>query len=60
MAKAVTAITGMARSVVVVLEPLGDFEPGDLGQLDVHDDQVGAMLAGKIERLDTVAGQTVW
>ena len=54
MAKAVTATTGM-RELLVVLEPLGDLEAGDFGQLDVHQDQVGPMLAREIERLDAVA-----
>jgi hypothetical protein len=31
------------------------FETGDLRQLNVHQDQVGAVLAGEIERLETVA-----
>src|SRR5437764_11633594 len=37
---------------VVFLEPLGDLEAGDLGELDIHQDQIGMMLAGEIERLD--------
>ena len=56
MANAVTATTGIDFQLRIVLQPLGDFEAGDLGQLDVHDDQVGTMLARKVERLDTVAG----
>src|SRR5262249_47197723 len=39
----------------VFLEPLGHFETGDFRQLNVHQDQVGTVLAGKIERLDAVA-----
>ena len=56
IAKAVTATTGIALSSAIVLEPLGDFEAGDFGQLDIHQDQVGTMLAREIERLDAVAG----
>src|SRR6185312_2651358 len=41
--------------VGVVLEPLGDFEAGYFGKLDVHQDQVRMVLAREIERLDTVA-----
>src|ERR1043166_5897642 len=39
----------------VVLQPLRHFEAGHFGQLDVHDDQVRAMPAREIERLDAVA-----
>src|SRR6516162_5890873 len=39
----------------VFLEPLGHFESGDFRQLNVHQDQVGTVLAGEIERLDAVA-----
>ena len=49
-------MTGMALQVVVLLQPLGDLEAGDLGQLDVHQDQVGPVGAGELERLDAVAG----
>ena len=55
MAKAVTAITGMP-AVRIVLEPLGHFEAGDFRQLDIHQDQVGPVLAREVERLDAVAG----
>ena len=41
--------------VGIVLEPLGDFEPRHLGQLDVHQDQIRVVLACEIERLDAVA-----
>src|SRR5215208_6117443 len=40
----------------IILQPFGDFEAGDFGQLDIHDDQIWAMLAGKIERFDPVPG----
>src|SRR5215813_9481308 len=39
----------------VFLEPLGHFETGDFRQLNVHQDQIGTVLAGEIERLDAVA-----
>src|SRR5262247_1826257 len=39
----------------VLLEPLGHFEPGNFRQLNVHQDQVGTVLAGEIECLDAVA-----
>ena len=56
MAKAVTAITGIALQLVVLLDPLGDFEAGNLGQLDVHQDQVGPVLARQLQRLHAVLG----
>src|SRR5205814_7483395 len=37
-------------------DPAGDFEPGHLRQLDIHQDQIGAQLADQIERLETIAG----
>src|ERR1700688_807802 len=40
----------------IVLEPFGHFEAGYLRQLDVHQNQIGPVLARKIERLDPVAG----
>ena len=55
MAKAVTATTGMRLQLVIVLEPLGDFEARDLGKLDVHQDQIRPMLAREVERFDAVA-----
>jgi len=39
----------------VVLDPLRDFEAGDFGELDIHEDQVGAVLAGEIDGFDAVA-----
>ena len=56
MAKAVTATTGMRLQFRVVLEPFGDFEAGDFGKLDVHQDEIGPVLAREVERLDAVAG----
>ena len=38
--------------VVVLLQPLGHFQAGNLRQLDVHEDQVGPMHARQIERLE--------
>ena len=48
-----------AVAALIVLEPFGDFEAGDFGQLDVHQDQVGPVLAREIERFDAVARATV-
>src|SRR5215472_4972877 len=39
----------------IFLQPFCHFEARDLGQLDVHQDQVGPMAAREIERLDAVA-----
>ena len=41
--------------LTVFLEPLGYFEPGYFRQLNVHQNQVGAALAGEIEGPDAVA-----
>jgi hypothetical protein len=41
--------------LTVFLEPLGYFETGDFGQLNVHQNQVEAALAGEIERPDAVS-----
>jgi hypothetical protein len=46
----------MDMQLVVFLQPFGDFEAGDLRQLDVHQDQVRAVRARKIERFQAVAG----
>src|ERR1700693_227613 len=40
----------------IVFQPLRHLEPGNFRQLNVHEDQIGAMLAGQLQRLDTVAG----
>ena len=40
----------------IFLEPFGHFETGHFGQLNVHQDQVGPVLAREVERLDAVAG----
>src|SRR5690606_9941628 len=42
--------------LVVLLDPLRDFQTRNLRQLNIHQDEVGPMLAGKVERLDPVAG----
>src|SRR5215217_4698082 len=42
--------------VVVLLQPLRDLEAGDFGKLDVHQDEIGLVGAGELERLDAVAG----
>jgi len=44
MAKAVTATTEYA-TVVVLFQPLGDFEAGKSRKLDVHENQMRLMLA---------------
>src|SRR6185437_9917335 len=41
---------------VVFLEPFGDFKARDFRQLDVHQDQVGMMLARDVERFHAVLG----
>src|SRR6476619_1418200 len=38
----------------VFLEPFGHFETGDLRQLNVHQDQVGAVFAGEIGHLEAI------
>src|SRR6185312_8957488 len=40
----------------VVFQPFRHFEAGYFRQLDVHQDQVGPVLAREIERFDPVAG----
>src|ERR1700753_541623 len=47
---------GNGAQLRIVLDPLGDLEAGDLRQLDVHQDQIGAHLADEIELLVAVAG----
>ena len=41
------AITRNRPELHVVLQPAGDVEAGDLGKLDVHQDEVWPMLARK-------------
>src|SRR5262245_23908636 len=45
-----------AAQLRVLLEPLGDLEAGDLGQLDVHQDEVGPVFARQSHRLEPVLG----
>src|SRR5487761_2128330 len=40
----------------IVLEPFGHFEAGYFRQLDIHQNQIGPVLAREIQRLDSVAG----
>src|SRR5690606_35357250 len=42
--------------VFVVLDPLRDLEPGNFGELDVHQDEIGTMGARERERVMTVPG----
>src|SRR5260221_2904063 len=41
---------------VVFLDPFGDLQPRDLRQLDIHQNEVGAMQARELQRLHTVLG----
>ena len=56
MAKAVTATTGMAFSSASSFSHLVTSRPDTSGKLDIHQDQVGPVLAREIQRLDPVAG----
>src|SRR5437588_686274 len=40
----------------IVLDPARHFEAGDLRQLNIHQDQIGAHLAHEVKRLETVGG----
>src|SRR6185437_8269841 len=40
----------------VVLQPLRHFQTGHFRQLDIHQDEVGPVLAREVERLDAVPG----
>ena len=53
IANAVTATTGIARSSGSSLIQLVTSRPETCGKLDVHQDQIGAELAGEIERFDS-------
>src|SRR5581483_8647040 len=46
---------GDLAQLVVVLEPAGHLEAGNLRQLDIHEDQVGALLARDPERIHAAA-----
>ena len=50
------AMTGMGRQFGVVLQPLGDLQAGDFRQLDIHQDQVGPVLARQADRLHAALG----
>src|SRR5438552_2406313 len=41
---------------VVLLDPFGDLQPRNLRQLNIHQDQIGAVLARQLERRHTVLG----
>src|SRR5260221_94797 len=41
---------------VVLLDPFGDLQPRDLRQLDIHQNEVGAMQARELQRLHTGLG----
>src|SRR5690606_3611394 len=41
--------------IVVLLQPLGDLEPGNFRELDVHQDEIGPMIPGDREDLYPVA-----
>src|SRR5262249_22007031 len=47
---------GNLAQFFVVLEPARYLKTGDLGQLDVHQDQIGAPLAGNLQSFDAAAG----
>src|SRR5271169_5959656 len=47
---------GDRLEVGIVLEPFGHFETGYFRQLDIHQNQIGPVLAREIECLDAVAG----
>ncbi len=48
-------MTGIALQLVVILQPLRHFKTGNLGQLNVHQDEVGPVLARQFDRLDAAA-----
>ena len=41
--------------VGITLDPLGHFQSRHFGELDIHEDQIGAVHARKVERLDAIA-----
>src|SRR5215469_16944083 len=47
---------GDRAEVVVLLDPFGHFEAGDLGKLDVHQDEIGMMLPGELQRFHPILG----
>src|SRR5215203_3471459 len=42
--------------LVVLLQPLGDLEPGHFRQLDVHEDQIGPVRPRELDGVDAVPG----
>src|SRR5579864_9372484 len=42
--------------IVILLDPFRHLEAGDLGQLNVHEDEVRMMLAGELQRFHAVLG----
>ena len=44
------------RELVILLQPLGDLQSGDLWQLDVHQNKVGAVLARQGQSLQAFTG----
>src|SRR5207245_1438138 len=42
--------------IVIFLDPLGNLETGYFGKLNVHQDQIGAVLTGQHERLESILG----
>ena len=55
MANAVTAMIGILLIAVSSLIQRVRSRPGHFGQLDVHDDEVGLVLAREIDGLESVA-----
>ena len=46
----------MRLQLRIVLEPFRHFQARHFGQLNIHQHQIGPVLAGEVERLDAVAG----
>ena len=46
---------GNLPQVIVFLQPLRHFEAGHLRQLNIHQNEIGLVLAGKLKRLHAVA-----
>ena len=56
MAKAVTATTGIAFSSASSFSHFVTSRPETSGKLNIHQDQVWPVLAGKIHSVDSIAG----
>src|SRR5579885_3609159 len=41
---------------IVFLQPFGHFQPRNFRELDIHQDQVGSVLAGEVQRFHAVLG----